>query len=415
MLRYYFDHAATTPVDSRVLKKMLPFFSQIFGNPSALYGLGREALRALAEARKTVAKILDASPAEIFFTSGGTESDNLAILGAARANRQHGNHIITTKIEHHAVLHVCEQLEKEGFKITYLPVDKNGLVTAEQILSTLKSQTILVSVMYANNEIGTIEPIAEIGRALLKYNTENRANGFSVLFHTDACQAAGALDLRVTHLHTDLLTLNGSKIYGPKGAGVLYKKRGVNLQPLLFGGEQEFGLRPGTENIANIVGLAEALQLAQRDHLKENKRLIGLRNYLWKKIQEKVAKVKLNGPALDEIGAEELRRLPNNLHFTILDIEGEAMLLYLDEKGIQAATGSACTSQSLEPSHVILALGSPYEYAHGSLRLTLGHSNNKQQIDFLVKILPEVVKKLREISPVSLTGTGEEKHPRYKK
>lgn len=412
---YYFDHASTTPVDARVLKKMLPFFSQTFGNPSALYGLGRVALKALSEARKTVAKILDASPTEIFFTSGGTESDSLAILGAARANREHGKHIITTKIEHHAVLHTCEQLEKEGFDVTYLPIDKDGLVTADQVLGALKPQTILVTVMYANNEIGTIEPIAEIGRGLLKYNTENRANSFPVFFHTDACQAAGALELRVTHLHVDLLTINGSKIYGPKGVGVLFKRRGVNLQPLIFGGEQEFGLRPGTENTACIVGLAEALLLAQKNHVKENKRLICLRNYLWKKIQEKITKIKLNGPELDEPGAKELRRLPNNLHFTILDIEGEAMLLYLDEKGIQAATGSACTSQSLEPSHVILALGSPYEYAHGSLRLTLGHSNNKQQVDFLVKTLPEVVKKLRDISPVNLTGKGAEDHPRFKK
>lgn len=415
MPRYYFDHAATTPVDSRVLKKMLPFFGRCYGNPSALYGLGREALRALGEARKTVAKFLECSPAEIFFTAGGTESDNLAILGVARANCQKGRHIITTKIEHHAVLHACEQLEKDGFEVTYLPVDKEGFVTAEQVLGALKPQTILVTIMYANNEIGTIEPIAEIGRALLKYNAENRANGFAVLFHTDACQAAGALELNVTRMHVDLLTLNGSKIYGPKGVGVLYKKRVVNLQPLIFGGEQEFGLRPGTENTAGIVGLAEALQLAQNNRVKESKRLIGLRDYLWKKIQEKVPKVKLNGPSLDKVDAKELRRLPNNLHFTILDIEGEAMLLYLDEKGIQAATGSACTSQSLEPSHVILALGSPYEYAHGSLRFSFGHSNNKQQVDYLIKVLPEVVKKLREISPVCLVGEGKESHPKYKK
>jgi cysteine desulfurase len=389
-MKIYLDHAATTPTDPRVFKKMLPFLTAHFGNPSALYTLGREAVTAVAIARKDVAQILACSPAEVIFTAGGTESDNLAILGAARSARAEGNHIITTKIEHHAVLHACEQLEKEGFTVTYLPVDKDGFVTAEEVLKAITPQTILVSVMYANNEIGTIEPISEIGNALKK-------NHPKVLFHTDACQAAGALELNISRLHVDLLTLNASKLYGPKGVGVLYRKRGVKIQPLIFGGEQEFGLRPGTENVAGIVGLAEALKLAQKGREKENKRLIGLRNYLWQKIQKTVPKIKLNGPELGN------KRLPNNLNFTILDIEGEAMLLYLDEKGIEAATGSACTSQSLDPSHVILALGMPYEFAHGSLRLTLGHSTNKKQLDYLIKILPGIVKKLREISPLNLS------------
>lgn len=390
MKQIYLDHAAATQIDPRVFKKMLLFLTTRFGNPSALYTLGREAVTAIALARKDVAQVLVCSPAEIIFTAGGTESDNLAILGSARANKALGNHIITTKIEHHAVLRACEQLKKEGFTVTYLPVDKDGFVTVDEVLKAVMPQTILVSVMYANNEIGTIEPISEIGNALKKRHPK-------VLFHTDACQAAGALELNVSRLHVDLLTLNASKLYGPKGVGVLYKKRVVKIRPLIFGGEQEFGLRPGTENVAGIVGLAEALKLAQKNRTKENKRLIGLRSYLWQKIQKTVPKIKLNGPELGN------KRLPNNLNFTILDIEGEAMLLYLDEKGIEAATGSACTSQSLDPSHVILALGMPYEFAHGSLRLTLGHSTNKKQLDYLIKILPGIVKKLREISPLNLS------------
>ncbi|MEK7508619.1 MAG: aminotransferase class V-fold PLP-dependent enzyme [Patescibacteria group bacterium] len=413
MKNVYLDHAATTPIDPRVLKAMLPFFNEKFGNPSALYQKGREALNAISGARKFVAQVFGCSAGEIIFTAGGTESDNLAILGAARANRAQGNHIITTKIEHHAVLHACEQLEKEGFKVTYLPVDAEGFVTTEQVLKAITPQTILVSVMFANNEIGTIEPVAEIGNALKK-------NHPHIIFHTDACQAAGALDLNVNRLHVDLLTLNGSKIYGPKGVGVLFKKRGVKIQPLIFGGEQEFALRPGTENTAGIIGLVTALELAQKNKDKENKRLIGLRNYLWAKLQKAVPKIKLNGPEPDlpaeEAGAaaKNLKRLPNNLNITILDIEGEALLLYLDEVGIQAATGSACTSESLEPSHVIRALGVPYEFAHGSLRFSLGHSNNKQQIDYLIKVLPGIVSKLREISPVNLDVCNPNKHAKYK-
>lgn len=406
MKNVYLDHAATTPTDPRVLKAMLPFFNEKFGNPSALYQKGREALSAISGARKFVAQVLDCSAGEIIFTAGGTESDNLAVLGVARANKAHGNHIITTKIEHHAVLHACEQLEKEGFKVTYLPVDAEGFITVEQVLKAITPQTILVSVMSANNEIGTIEPVAEIGNALKK-------NHPHITFHTDACQAAGALDLNVNRLHVDLLTLNGSKIYGPKGVGVLYKKRGIKIQPLIFGGEQEFGLRPGTENTAGIIGLVTALELAQKNKDKENKRLIGLRNYLWQKLQEALPKIKLNGHEPD-VAVKNLKRLPNNLNITILDIEGEALLLYLDEVGIQAATGSACTSQSLEPSHVIRALGVPYEFAHGSLRFSLGRSNNKQQIDYLIKVLPGIVKKLREISPVNLDICNRTKHPKFK-
>ncbi|MEK9183379.1 MAG: cysteine desulfurase family protein [Patescibacteria group bacterium] len=407
MKQIYLDHAATTPLNKLVLKKMMPYLQEEYGNPSALYNLGRRSLKAVNEARKTVADILASAPNEIIFTAGGTESDNLAVLGVARANRTAGNHIITTKIEHHAVLHACKQLEKEGFVVTYLKPDKGGIITAEQVIAAIKPETILVTIMYANNEIGTIEPIAEIGKALLKYNAAQRMGKQRVLFHTDACQAAGTLDLNINRLHTNLLTLNGSKIYGPKGIGVLYKKKDVKIQPLIFGGGQELGLRAGTENVAGIVGLSEALQLAQNDKEKENARLTTLREYFWQELIKKIDNIKLNGHAE--------KRLPNNLNVSILNVEGEAMLLYMDEKGIQAATGSACTSQSLEPSHVLLSIGLPYEMAHGSLRFTLGHETTKADIDYVLKTLPEIVAKLREISPVHLGLTDDgKKHPKYK-
>jgi len=410
MLRQvYLDHAATTYTDPKVTKKMSPFLTKEFGNPSALYALGRRSLMAISGARKEVAQILACSPAEVVFTGGGTESDNLGILGVARANKKFGNHIITSKIEHHAVIFACGQLEKEGFEVTYLEVDEFGLVSPQEALAAIKPETILVTIMYANNEIGTIEPIAEIGKALKKYNEEKRKEGKRVFFHTDACQAAGSLDLDVNRLHVDLLTLNGSKIYGPKGVGVLFKKKDVSIQPLVFGGGQEFGLRSGTENVAGIVGLSEALKLSQADKDLENKRLISLRDYLWQGLNKKISRLKLNG--------HPEKRLPNNLNFSILDIEGEAMLLYLDEMGVQAATGSACDSESLEPSHVLLALGMPYEMAHGSLRLTLGHCNTKAHMDYVLKIMPGIVEKLRELSPVHMSlKKGEDRpHPEYKK
>ncbi|MCX6779499.1 MAG: cysteine desulfurase family protein, partial [Candidatus Magasanikbacteria bacterium] len=291
----YLDHAATTYTDQRVAKKMLPFLTKEFGNPSALYSLGRRSLVAISEARKNVAQILACSPVEVIFTGGGTESDNLGILGAARANKKFGNHIITSKIEHHAVIHACEQLEKEGFEVTYLDVDEFGLVSPQEVIAAIKIETILITIMYANNEIGTIEPISEIGKALKKYNEEKRKDKNRVFFHTDACQAAGSLDLDVNRLHVDLLTLNGSKLYGPKGVGVLFKKKDVPIQPLVFGGGQEFGLRSGTENVSGIVGLAEALKLAQAGKEEENKRLIVLREYLWKELSKKISRLKLNG------------------------------------------------------------------------------------------------------------------------
>ncbi|MEK7065028.1 MAG: cysteine desulfurase family protein [Patescibacteria group bacterium] len=390
----YLDHAATTPVDPIVKKAMEPYYCDQFANPSGICASSRKVNGALNDARRTVAQILGALPDTIIFTGGGSESDNLAIFGVARKHLKQGKHIITTKFEHHAVLHPMQQLEKEGFEVTYLDVDKFGFVTPEQVIKAIRPDTILISIMYANNEIGTVEPIADIGRALLKYRKERKT--IYPFFHSDACQAAGALDLNVEKLHVDLMTLNGSKIYGPKGVGILYKRRDLDIQPLIFGGTQELGMRAGTENVPGIIGIAKALELAMEIKDKEIRRLRKLASYFWDKIQEKIPKVQLNGP---EIGD---RRLPNNLNVSILDIEGEALLLYLDEYGIVCSTGSACTSVSLEPSHVLIACGLPYEYAHGSLRFTLGKATTKKEIDYVMKYLPEIVKKLREISPVNL-------------
>lgn len=403
----YLDHAATTYVDPEVKKTMDPFLSDIFGNPSGLYSKGLEANSYLNDARRKVAEILHALPDNIIFTGGGTESDNLAIFGIARKYKDQGKHIITTKIEHHAVLHPCEQLEKEGFTVTYLEPDSEGFISPKKVRAAMTPETILVSVMYANNEIGTIEPIAEIGKEILKWRKEK--NTVFPYFHTDACQAAGALELDVEKLHVDLMTLNGSKIYGPKGVGVLYKRRNVNIQPIILGGGQEMGQRSGTENLAGIIGLAKALELVQNNRSDENIRLFNLRNYLWEQIQSKIDKLKLNGPMLEHSSL----RLSNNLNVSFLDIEGEALLLYLDNYGICCSTGSACTSTSLEPSHVLTACGLPYEYSHGSLRFTFGKVNTKDDIDYVMEYLPNIVEKLRKISPVNLKSDYKENiHPK---
>lgn len=403
----YLDHAATTCVDPEVKKIMDPFLSDIFGNPSGLYSKGLEANSYLNDARRKVAEILHALPDNIIFTGGGTESDNLAIFGIARKYKDQGKHIITTKIEHHAVLHPCEQLEKEGFTVTYLEPDSEGFISPKKIRAAMTPETILVSVMYANNEIGTVEPIAEIGKEILKWRKEK--NTVFPYFHTDACQAAGALELDVEKLHVDLMTLNGSKIYGPKGVGVLYKRRNVNIQPIILGGGQEMGQRSGTENLAGIIGLTKALELVQNNRSDENIRLFNLRNYLWEQIQSKIDKLKLNGPMLEHSSL----RLPNNLNVSFLDIEGEALLLYLDNYGICCSTGSACTSTSLEPSHVLTACGLPYEYSHGSLRFTFGKVNTKDDIDYVMEYLPNIVEKLRKISPVNLKSDYKENiHPK---
>ncbi len=398
--RIYLDHAATTYLDPVVKKAMEDFWIKDFGNPSSLYEEGRHAKKAIEESRAKIAKIINARPEEIIFTNGGTESDNLAIFGVMgslaptwKLSFQVGektSHIIATKFEHHAVLNACKKLEKEGFDVTYLDVGKNGIVNLEDIKKALKKETILVSVMFANNEIGTIQSIAEIAKIIKNFKKKN--NSVYPYFHTDACQAAEYLDLDVNILGVDLLTINGSKVYGPKGIGLLYIRKGTKIKPILYGGEQERKIRPGTENVPGIVGLAKALELSQKNRIKESKRLTALRDYFIKRLTAEIPRTYLNGDAI--------QRLPNNINISILGVEGESVVLYLDEAGVACSTGSACTSESLEPSHVIMALGRPYEYGHGSLRFTLGHCNTKKDIDYVMKILPGIIKKLRSISAV---------------
>jgi cysteine desulfurase len=365
---------------------MAPFWTDIFGNPGSLHSKGLEAHEALDSARSCVAAVIGANAMEIIFTGGGTESCNLAIKGFARANKTKGRHVITQLTEHHAVLDSCVALEKEGFDITYLPVDRYGLVSPEILRAAIRQDTILVTIMYANNEIGTVQPIAELSRI---------AHERGVAFHTDACQAGGQLDVNVQRLGVDMMTLNGSKIYGPKGVGMLYLKRGIKLEPVIHGGGQEGGLRSGTENVPGIIGFAKALELAQAERDVESKRLTGLRDRLIEGIIERVPKSFLNG--------HPTQRLSNNVNVSILDIEGEAMILHLNDAGICASTGSACTSRSLEPSHVIRAIGLPYEAAHGSLRFTLGKENTQADVDRILEVLPPIVTKLRELSPVRLS------------
>lgn len=392
----YLDHAAATPLDPAVEEAMRPFGQNVFGNPSALYDLGQDAKRAIRSARETIAGVLNCLPEEIIFTPSGTASDNLAVFGIMRINKTKGNHIIISAIEHHAVLRPAEYLaKKEGCDLTVVPVDDEGLASVDAIVRAIKPETILVSVMYANNEIGTVQPLAEIGAMIKKVNKERSVAKLPrIYFHTDACQAAGALPLDVKALGVDLLTINGSKIYGPKGSGALFVARGVQLEPLILGGGQERNWVAGTENVANIVGLAAALQIAEQKREAESVRLSAMRDRLIAGLLERIPKSRLNGHAT--------LRLPNNVNITVLDVEGEAMLLYLNEYGISCATGSACDSETLDPSHVILALGLPYEFAHGSMRFTLGRSTTDADIDYLLQIFPPIVEALRAVSPVKL-------------
>ncbi len=387
----YVDHAGATPIDGSVLKEMLSFWNgDFFGNPSSFHSAGKRVKDVLDSARSRIAKGIGAYSDEIIFTSGGTESDNLAILGYARKNKSKGNHIITTTVEHKAVMLSMKQLESEGFEITFVNVDKFGQVNPQDIISAIKKETILVSVIYANNEIGTINPIAEIVKTVRKYKNLNTA----LAIHTDACQVAEYLEIDIKKIGVDLLTLNSSKIYGPKGVGLLYKKRGLKLQPLQFGGYQENGTRPGTENVIGILGFVKAFEIAQARRKKEGERLIKIRDYFIDEVKKTIPKIKLNGHISD--------RLPNNVNISFMNIEGEAMLLYLDAKGIYASTGSACTSKSLDPSHVILALGMPYEVAHGSIRFSFGRSTQKKDIDYILSELPDIVSKLRRISSIDV-------------
>ena len=379
----YMDHSATTFVKPEVLEAMNPYFTEHFGNPSSIYGIARYSKKAIDTARLQTAKALGADPEEIYFTSGGSESDNWAIKGVALANRKRGNHIITTQIEHHAVLHTCQFLEKEGFEVTYLPVDQYGLVNPMDLEKAITNKTILISVMYANNEIGTIEPVAELGAIARKHK---------VYFHTDAVQAIGNVSIDVKSQNIDLLSLSAHKFYGPKGVGALYIRKGVRIENLIHGGGQERKRRAGTENIAGIVGLGKAIELATADIPGHNATIKAMRDRLIKGVLEKIPNSRLNG--------HPEKRLPGNFNVSFEFIEGESMLLWLDDAGVCASTGSACTSGSLEPSHVLLATGLPVEISHGSLRLTLGDANREGDVDFVLDILPKVVQKLRDMSPL---------------
>ena len=379
----YFDHAATTPVRKEVLEEMLPYFSDRFGNASTVYSIGRQSKKAVEEARERVAKALNADIREIFFTGSGTEADNWAIKGVAYANRSKGKHIITTSIEHHAVLHTCQYLEKEGFEVTYLPVDKEGLINIEDLKAAIKPDTILITIMFANNEIGTIQPIQEIGKI---------AKERGIYFHTDAVQAVGNIKIDVNALNIDLLSLSAHKFYGPKGIGALYIRKGVKIAAFMHGGAQERGRRASTENVPAIVGLGKAIEIAHLKIDEYNKHLIELREKAYNEIMDKIPFVRLNG--------HRNSRLPGNLNFSFEFVEGESLLLMLDMKGICASSGSACTSGSLDPSHVLLAIGLPHEIAHGSLRLTFGEGNTIEDVEYLMSVLPDIVERLRDMSPL---------------
>ena len=381
--KVYADNAATTAVSPEVLEAMLPFYKEVYGNPSSLYSLGQEAKKPLEEARETVAQCLGAQPREIYFTSCGTESDNWAIKGAAYAMRRKGKtHIVTSAFEHHAVLHTCQALEKEGFTVTYLPVHENGIVRPEELEAALTENTGLVTIMYANNEIGTIQPIPEIGAICKRHG---------VLFHTDAVQAVGNVAIDVKEQNIDMLSLSGHKLHAPKGVGALYIRSGVVIQNLLDGGAQERGKRGGTENVASIVGLAKAMELACSTIPERQARLSAMRDKLIDAIL-KIDRCRLNG--------DREHRLPGNVSFCFQGVEGESLLLMLDLKGISASSGSACTSGSLDPSHVLLAIGLPHEVAHGSLRLSFGDYNTMEDVDYIIETLPPIIERLRSMSPL---------------
>ena len=379
----YFDHAATTYVKPEVFDAMKPWFTELYGNPSSIYSLGRESKKAIEEARAQIAWCLNAHPTEVYFTGSGTEADNWAIKGVAYANRKKGKHLITSVIEHHAVLEAFVYLRKEGFEVTYLPVDENGLINPEELKKAIRPDTTLVSIMFANNEIGTVQPIQKLAAI---------AHERGSIFHTDAVQAMGNIRVNVKDLGVDLLSMSAHKFYGPKGVGALYVKKGVKLDNFMHGGAQERNKRAGTENVPGVIGLATALKLATDNLEAYNKHLQTLSNRLVDKVMERIPYVRLNG--------DRKQRLPGNVNLSFRFIEGESLLLMLDMKGIQASSGSACTSGSLDPSHVLLAIGLPHEIAHGSLRITFGEKNTEEEVDFLVDNLEEIVGKLRKMSPL---------------
>ena len=379
----YLDNAATTKTAPEVVDAMLPYFSEYYGNASTIYSLGAESKKAMDHARQTIADSLGAKPEEIYFTAGGSESDNWALKATAEAYASKGKHIITTKIEHHAILHTCEYLEKRGFEITYLNVDRDGLISLDELKAAIRPDTILISVMFANNEIGTIEPIAEIGEI---------AKEHGVLFHTDAVQAYAQVPINVDEMHIDMLSASGHKLNGPKGIGFLYIRKGVKIRSFVHGGAQERSRRAGTENIPGIVGLGTAVERAMRIMDTKTRKEIELRDYLIGRLENEIPHCWLNG--------HRTKRLPNNINFSFLFIEGESMLIMLDMKGICASSGSACTSGSLDPSHVLLAIGLKHEEAHGSLRLTLSEESTKEEMDIVAEEVKKIVQRLRDMSPL---------------
>lgn len=387
MDRIYLDNAATTAVSQPVMEAMLPYYMQVYGNPSSIHSTGRDAKKAVERARRQVASALGCSAQEIYFTAGGSESDNWALKGAAFAHQEKGRHIITTQIEHHAILHTCQWLETQGWQVTYLPVDADGFVTVQQVENALRPDTVLVSVMAANNEIGTLEPVAEIGAL---------CHERGVLFHTDAVQAVGAIPLDVEALHADMLSLSAHKFHGPKGIGALYIRKGVKIDPLIHGGAQERGHRAGTENLPGIVGLGKAIELAEEGLAENAARMTFLRNRLVSGLRAAIPDMRINGTME--------KRLPNNVNVSFAGIEGEAVLLRLDLEGIAASSGSACTAGSLDPSHVLTAIGLTRDEAKGSLRLTLGTDTTQADVDEVVKKLPGIVASLREMT--SWCGRG---------
>lgn len=381
--RIYLDNAATTCTRPEVVEAMLPYFSESFGNPSSVYSFAQKSKAAIEASRETIANAIGAMDREIYFVSGGTEADNWAVKGIAENYKHKGNHIITTTFEHHAVLHVCEYLERNGYEVTYLDVDDDGMISIDELKAAIKDTTILITVMFANNEIGTVQNIKAIGEI---------AKEKDIFFHTDAVQAFTHIPIHVKELNIDLMSLSAHKIYGPKGIGALYVRKGVRLKSFIHGGAQEKSRRGGTENVPAIVGFAKAVEIALAKMEEESKRLTELRDYLIDKVLDELTFVKLNG--------HKTNRLPNNANFSFEFIEGESLLMLLDMKGIQASSGSACTSGSLDPSHVLLAIGLPHEIAHGSLRLSLGEKTTKDDIDYVVKELKPIVERLRTMSPV---------------
>ena len=381
--KIYLDHAATTAVRPEVLEAMLPYFTELYGNPSSVYEFASQNKEAVDTARETIAHALGAKPEEIYFTAGGSESDNWALKATAEAYRDKGRHIITSKIEHHAILHTCQYLEKNGFEVTYLDVDENGIVKLSELEKAIRPDTMLISIMYANNEIGTIEPIAEIGEIAHKHG---------ILFHTDAVQAFGQVPIDLEAEHIDMLSASGHKLNGPKGIGFLYIRKGIKIRSFIHGGAQERSRRAGTENVPGIVGMGKAVEIAVETMEERAQKETELRNYLTERILAEVPFVRLNG--------DRKKRLPNNVNVSFQFIEGESLLIMLDMKGICASSGSACTSGSLDPSHVLLAIGLPHEIAHGSLRMTLGYENTKEQMDYTIESIKEIVAKLRSMSPL---------------